>query len=364
MTHSLKEKLSHLGWNKARLMLLSQFILSLIKTRFEVKVLRSKTLTSKTVNLTEVALAFEGKAKVSSNYKRLQRFLRSFEIDFTVIAKLIACWLPKEVWILCLDRTNWKLGTVNINILVLAVAYKGIAIPLFWTLLNKRGNSNTQERKDLMERFLSTFPIDQIKYLTADREFKGKDWIKYLLKRKIPFRIRIPNNTKVFNRHRTKQIKIQRLFRLSMNELMVLNTPYRLWGCDVYIGCLRKKDDVIIISNERSNLIQDYARRWEIETLFGCLKTKGFNLEETHLTDQKRISKLFAVLTITFAWCYMVGTWLNDKKPIPIAKHKRRYLSLFRHGLDYIRHILLNFDLFKKDFIDILRFFNTKQLLT
>jgi hypothetical protein len=59
---------------------------------------------------------------------------------------------------------------------VLAVAYKGVAIPLFWTLLDKRGNSNTQERKDLMERFLSVFPIEKIKYLTANREFKGKDW--------------------------------------------------------------------------------------------------------------------------------------------------------------------------------------------
>ena len=37
--------------------------------------------------------------------------------------------------------------------------------------------------------------------------------------------------------NRTKQIKIQRLFRLSMNKFMVLNTPYQLWVNDVYIGC-------------------------------------------------------------------------------------------------------------------------------
>jgi len=67
--------LSHLEWNKARLTLLSQFILALIKTR--------------SVNLTEIAVAFEGKAQVSSNYKRLQRFLRSFEINFDTVAKLI-----------------------------------------------------------------------------------------------------------------------------------------------------------------------------------------------------------------------------------------------------------------------------------
>jgi hypothetical protein len=77
---------------------------------------------------------------------------------------------------------------------------------------------------------------------------------------KIPFRIRILNNTKVFIG--IVLVKIQRLFGLSVNELMVLNIPYRLWGCDVYIGCLRKSDNVIIISNEYSCLIQDYTRRW------------------------------------------------------------------------------------------------------
>ncbi|MDM8569782.1 hypothetical protein QUF50_09795 [Thiotrichales bacterium HSG1] len=83
-------------------MLLSHFILSLIKVR--------------TINLAELAVAFETKAQTSSNYKRLQRFFKNFEIDFDLIAKMIANWLPKEPWILCLDRTNWKFGKVNINI--------------------------------------------------------------------------------------------------------------------------------------------------------------------------------------------------------------------------------------------------------
>ncbi len=32
-------------------------------------------------------------------------------------------------------------------------------------------------------------------------------------------------------------------------------------------------------------LFRDYALRWEIETLFSCLKGRGFNLENTRLTD-------------------------------------------------------------------------------
>ena len=59
-TNSLKEELSHLNWHPARIMLASHFILSLIKVR--------------TINLAELAVAFETKTKTTSNYKRLQRW--------------------------------------------------------------------------------------------------------------------------------------------------------------------------------------------------------------------------------------------------------------------------------------------------
>ena len=81
----------------------------------------------------------------------------------------------KAPFVLTLDRTNWQRGKANLNILVLGVAYKGIAIPLLWTLLDKRGNPNTPERIALMSQYIALLGCESIKYLTADREFIGKD---------------------------------------------------------------------------------------------------------------------------------------------------------------------------------------------
>lgn len=39
-------------------------------------------------------------------------------------------------WYLTLDRTNWQWGKSDINILTLAIAFKGIAIPIYWELLD------------------------------------------------------------------------------------------------------------------------------------------------------------------------------------------------------------------------------------
>ncbi len=41
-------------------------------------------------------------------------------------------------------------------------------------MLEKRGNSNQEERIDLLERFVKLFGHKCIRSLTADREFIGK----------------------------------------------------------------------------------------------------------------------------------------------------------------------------------------------
>lgn len=50
--------------------------------------------------------------------------------------------------------------------------------------------------------------------------------------------------------------------------------------------------------------IEIYAKRWSVETLFGCLKTKGFNFEDTHLKSPDRINNIIVLLTIGFCWCH------------------------------------------------------------
>ncbi len=43
----------------------------------------------KTVNLSELSTGFMGQAKTDSHYKRLQRFLREFDLDYYARAKLV-----------------------------------------------------------------------------------------------------------------------------------------------------------------------------------------------------------------------------------------------------------------------------------
>ena len=71
-------------------------------------------------------------------------------------------------WDPCLDRTNWKIGRKEINLLVLAIATRRYRVPLIWTVPGKAGNSNTKERIALLKRYPGLFGAESIKCLLAD----------------------------------------------------------------------------------------------------------------------------------------------------------------------------------------------------
>ena len=85
--------------------------------------------------------------------------------------------------------------------------------------------------------------------------------------------------------------------------------------------------------------------------MFGCLKTRGFCLEATHVTDPDRLRKLLALVALAFCWAHIVGEWLSAQRPLPVKKHGRKTVSIFRHGLDHLRRILgrVRDDLFGAD---------------
>ena len=173
----------YFNFHKARSDCLAQLVIAMI--------------TVKTVNFTHLATAFITKAFPESWYKRIQRFFRFLKFDSLAVASMVITLfdLKNKKLKLALDRTNWKFGKIDINILMLTVAYKGIALPLMWSLLKKRGNSNTLERITLIKRILLLIGPENIDCLLGDREFVGGEWIEWLDEQEIPFLFRIRNNS-------------------------------------------------------------------------------------------------------------------------------------------------------------------------
>jgi len=304
-------------------------------------------LTLKRVNLTQVALAFESEASESSRYRRLQRFFQQVFFDYDAIAYfvMLSMGFLNQSYYLTLDRSNWKWGRKDRNLLTLAVVYKGIAVPIYCLPLNKKGNSNQRERIALMSRFIKHFGTESILGLFGDREFIGSDWFRWLDEQNIPYLMRIRKNQRVINRKGKSQSVQSRFKYLAVGETQQFMFLSQLGSESVYLSGLRLEDGkLLILASNRAfkEPIALYGLRWEIETLFQALKGRGFNLKESRLFRNSRIKKMMALLMIAFVWAHKSGEW-KDSRVCPLRRksHGRLEKSLFRYGLDYLTEALL-----------------------
>ena len=133
-----------LKWHGARLSFLALFLIALLRV--------------KTVNLVEIAIAFRNNVKTDSSHKRLQRFFRKFELDYALIAQAVVKLMDiPQPWVLSVERTEWSFGRTHFNLLFLGIVYNGVAFPIVWNYLDQKGNSNGEERMDLLSALLLDF---------------------------------------------------------------------------------------------------------------------------------------------------------------------------------------------------------------
>lgn len=313
------------------------------------------------VTLHQIGDALPGSQSAESGRQRILYFLKHARLPDEAFAKAMAALIPfPKPWVLAIDRTDWKLGKTSINLMSLCVCYRGMGFSLLWMPLPK-GPSNQAQRIALMNRYLKLFGHESIAFLTADREFIGAEWLAWLHQEKISFRIRIrrdnllalPGGDKI-----APDLLIRRKTRCRKHALA-------LWGVSVFVGGkpLKRGEHLCIISNVYTDVMSDYRERWSIECLFQALKSRGFDLEATHLTDDFRLCRLLGLLSLALIWSYRTGEWLyeqpasSDQKPSRLKKHGRPARSVLQAGLVFLRRLLLplsgRFD--KDDFGSALR---------
>ena len=301
---------------------------------------------SRTVNLSHVASERGSTAKPASTYRRLQRFFQHVQAGEDWAARLIISLLgitgPRT---LCLDRTNWKLGKKDINVLVLAVVTRRHRVPLMWSFLDRAGSSSTVQRIELMQRYLTIFGATSIKRLLGDREFIGAEWMNFLNENNVPFVIRIKKDMGVIleDGRRFALSSLLRRTKKTQRIRAALDLPDKQGQLrlDFAAKKIGKGEWLIVAANKDGHhALKAYRQRWSIECLFGDSKTRGLNMEDTGLTIARKLSLLLAIIAIAMAWSSKTAAIaLGTAKP-PKKKHGFFAKSWFRTGFDMLRNFL------------------------
>ena len=298
----------------------------------------------RTVNLSHLSAAIISPATKESSYRRLQRFFKQFEICPSLIGKLLVSMLRAHhpgPWVLAIDRTNWQLGKAHINILIITVILGKVGFPVCWITLpkkTKKGNSKQSHRMKLARVLLKIVSIEEIESIVMDREFYGKEWLSWLKDKGIPYVLRIKANTHINGEKVGLLLKRKQHFEKYQ--------IFKAYEQNVYLSSkwLRKtsksaKQRIIVISNALAGeeALKIYRMRWGIEIFFAHCKKNGFNLEDTHITNPKKMNKLLAIVAVAFGICYLKSP-MATQQCSGIAKRK----SIFKDGMKEIQKMLMS----------------------
>jgi len=314
---------------------------------------------SKSVNLADIAGLFRVTNKFESNYRRIQRFFQEYMMDFVKIGRMLVSMLPKDTkYIVAIDRTNWEFGKTPINIMLVSVVYKELSLPVCWMLLKKKGYSNYNERIELLQRLFEILPKEQIKCLVGDREFDGKEFIRFLTEQQINFHIRI-RHTVTFNNQRDKKGKRIKniLDKVKSYRYIIYPKKVVIYEQMLHVGGKRLADGdylILISSTNPENAQSDYKKRWTIETLFNKFKKRGFNLETTHMRDKNKLEKLIGLVSIAYLWAFLTGEEIKESYKIRIYETGKKTRSSFDKEIKYLRSILSNIYEMNNEFINLI----------
>lgn len=144
----------------------------------------------------------------------------------------------------------------------------------------------------------------------------GDEWIADMVALKVHFYFRIKENMWVYVPHLGMK-KVFWLFNslplhgaIHYRQIVQIGTQW------IYLSGIKTLNrdgsniEFVIIATYSYDpqTLTVYKYRWQIETMFSALKTSGFNLEDTHLNDLERISKLLSLLCIAFIWALYIAT--------------------------------------------------------
>lgn len=293
---------------------------------------------SREVSSTSLARHVCGGAETASKLRRVERFYSEGYIDTEALINAIRKMFGEKKFKLSLDRTNWEFGKKDLNAFA-AFATSGNTGSLInlKMLDNKGGNSCSDDRIGIIEGIVKQYGKASIVSILGDREFYSLKFAAWLKREGMGFAIRVRENLEFVQPY----LKGATLKGKTFKDVIVGSYEDTEVRCDLSIKKL-KDEYLIIASNRITRPLEEYRQRWGIERFFKMLKTGGFNIESTKITDPDRLEILFLLCSMSYLICVKMGVYRHQhiKKIRKKSRDSCYEYSYFRWGLDWLRELI------------------------
>lgn len=298
------------------------------------------------VYLTKMGSHLPVAAKKLSLATRLRRFLRNAAVCVEayyepLLVPLLQAVAGKEV-LLILDTTT--VGPWH-RALVASLAYRRRALPLAWRVHEgTRGNVPVTAQVALLERVYELLPLGTTVTVLGDSGFDNTDLLLWMRAHGWHFVIRQKKRVTV------RPLGEDAWFPLEDIPLEPGETKELGWvwlartspfgPVQVVLHWKEGEDDPwLLVSDEEDPrlILHRYRKRAWIETLYGDMKTRGFDLQKTRLEQPDRLERLLLAIAIVYLCFVALGSWVvKNGYRHRLDRPDRRDLSYFRLGWDWL----------------------------
>lgn len=272
--------------------------------------------------------------KYESRRRHIQRWLKLevltvANIWYPIIKEIIKRkFVTNNIIELIIDRTQW--GSRNIFMVGVRVGKR--SLPVGWTILKKKGASNLQEQKEVLEPVLELLKEYKI-IVIGDREFHSAKLGEWLKNKQVWFILRQRKNTKI----REKNGEYQRLDARQIirgKKEILLNVEVTLESPSIYniiIYWQRKYRDkgeeepwyLLTNMDDKNEVVKKYKNRMSIEAMFKDYKTGGYNLEEAKMNEE-RLEKMLIVVAIAYTMSEENGSKIKHSRTVKYVERTRK----------------------------------------
>lgn len=303
---------------------------------------------NKKCHLEAMARKAPDQSKVESRVKRFSRCLQNEQVTletyFLPFAQiLLASLVSTGPLVLAMDGS--EVGRHCLALLV-SVIYKKRALPLAWVVVKgTKGHFPEQTHLDLLHQVQALVPAEADVIFVGDGEFDGLQLQAAITAAGWHYACRTAHNRWICEAGTWFQLNELWLQPGDQLSLSAVRFTQQAYGPVLVVAAWEPgyKDPLYLVSNFElgPEALYWYRKRFRIETFFSDQKSRGFQLDKSHIADPVRLARLMIAACLAYIWLIYLGVVaVRDQWVAVIHRTDRCDLSLFQLGLRLLDHFL------------------------
>ena len=301
----------------------------------------SGIIAGRSCQLPKIASKVPGDIHPDSRVKQLSRWMQNDDITFRLyflpfVQPLLESLAAVRPLVLIMDGSAIARGCVT---LMVSVIYAHRTIPIGWLVVaGEKGHFPTETHLTLLRTVKAWVPETASVIFLGDGEFDSPELQAELTAYEWDYVCRTAKNIQIGLDDQWSSLadlpvtRGQRVFRKGVVFTKAAYGPVTViawWGA-------RYKEPIYLVSNLSSvqRACDWYRKRMQIETFFSDQKSRGFQIDRSHLSEPDRVARLLLAACLAYLWLIYLGTVAQQDEWQPMIHRSTRCdLGLFQLGL-------------------------------